>query len=69
MQKILPDPEPSLWVNLNRDEFCSLPGPAARWAGQSHLIGEFRDLAGLTPAGYLRSRIDGPNHVQVSPPG
>ena len=27
VQKILPDAEPSLWVNLNRDEFRSLPGP------------------------------------------
>lgn len=35
------------------------------YSDQSHLIGEFRDLAGVTPAGYLRSRIDGPNHLQV----
>ena len=27
VQKILPDAEPSLWVNLNRDEFRSLGGP------------------------------------------
>ena len=27
VQRILPDPEPSLWVNLNRDEFRSLGGP------------------------------------------
>ena len=27
VQKILPDPEPSVWVNLNRDEFRSLRGP------------------------------------------
>jgi AraC-like DNA-binding protein len=27
VQKILPDPEPSLWVNLNRDEFRSFRGP------------------------------------------
>lgn len=39
------------------------------YCDQSHLIDEFRDLAGLTPADYLRSRIDGPNHVRVSPAG
>lgn len=35
------------------------------YSDQSHLIDEFRDLAGVTPAGYLRSRIDGPNHLRV----
>ena len=35
------------------------------YSDQSHLIDEFRELAGVTPAGYLRSRIDGPNHLRV----
>ncbi len=35
------------------------------YSDQSHLVGEFRDLAGVTPAEYLRSRIDGPNHLRV----
>lgn len=39
------------------------------YSDQAHLIDEFRDLAGLTPADYLRSRADGPNHLRVSPPG
>ncbi|HEY2127481.1 MAG TPA: helix-turn-helix domain-containing protein [Streptosporangiaceae bacterium] len=90
VQRILPDPEPSVWTNLNRDEFRSLRGPGhgridrvtralaaqsgADWAAvaaghgysdQSHLVDEFRDLAGVTPAEYLRSRIDGPNHLWV----
>jgi hypothetical protein len=45
VQKILPDPEPSVWVNLNRAEFRSLgaPGhgrvPGATLAGpQSHAL-------------------------------
>ena len=38
------------------------------YCDQSHLIDEFRDLAGTTPAGYLRDRVDGPNHLRVSPP-
>ncbi len=29
------------------------------YSDQSHLIDEFRDLAGVTPAGYLRSRSTG----------
>ncbi len=37
------------------------------YSDQSHLIDEFRDLAGVTPAEYLRSRIDGPNHLRVQP--
>jgi AraC-like DNA-binding protein len=38
------------------------------YSDQSHLIDEFRDLVGITPADYLRSRADGPNHLRVSPP-
>ena len=33
-------------------------------ADQPHLAGEFRELAGVTPTGYLRSRVNGPNHVR-----
>jgi AraC-like DNA-binding protein len=34
------------------------------YADQPHLADEFRDLAGVTPTGYLRSRVNGPNHVR-----
>jgi AraC-like DNA-binding protein len=33
------------------------------YADQPHLTDEFRALAGVTPREYLRSRIDGPNHL------
>jgi methylphosphotriester-DNA--protein-cysteine methyltransferase len=39
----------------------------AAWHGycdQAHLVDEFRDLADVTPAGYLRSRVNGPNHLR-----
>jgi transcriptional regulator GlxA family with amidase domain len=36
------------------------------YADQPHLAGEFRELAGVTPTGYLRSRVNGPNHLRVS---
>jgi AraC-like DNA-binding protein len=35
------------------------------YSDQPHLIDEFRDLAGVTPGEYLRSRVDGPNHLRV----
>ena len=35
------------------------------YADQPHLTDEFRELAGVTPTEYLRSRIDGPNHLRV----
>jgi len=34
------------------------------YADQPHLADEFRELAGVTPAEYLRSRVDGPNHLR-----
>ena len=34
------------------------------YADQPHLADEFRELAGVTPAEYLRSRMDGPNHLR-----
>jgi AraC-like DNA-binding protein len=34
------------------------------YADQPHLADEFRDLVGVTPAEYLRSRINGPNHLR-----
>ena len=39
---------------------------AARYGycDQAHLTGEFRELVGVTPAGYLRSRVNGPNHLR-----
>ena len=36
------------------------------YADQSHLADEFRELAGVTPGEYLRSRVNGPNHLRVS---
>jgi AraC-like DNA-binding protein len=54
-------------------------GVAARhgYADQPHLVEEFRQLVAVTPTEYLRSRVDGPNHlrfpgdggVEVSPRG
>jgi len=37
------------------------------YADQPHLAGEFRDLAGVTPGEYLRSRVNGPNHLRPTP--
>jgi AraC-like DNA-binding protein len=34
------------------------------YADQPHLADEFRELADVTPTGYLRSRMDGPNHLR-----
>ena len=34
------------------------------FADQPHLADEFRSLAGVTPTEYLRSRVNGPNHVR-----
>jgi len=31
----------------------------------AHLADEFRDLVGVTPGGYLRSRVNGPNHLRL----
>ena len=33
------------------------------YADQSHLADEFRELVGVTPTEYLRSRVNGPNHL------
>ena len=42
-------------------------GVAARhgYADQPHLVEEFRQLVGVTPTGYLRSRVNGPNHLRM----
>jgi AraC-like DNA-binding protein len=37
------------------------------YADQPHLADEFRALAGVTPGEYLRSRINGPNHLRPGP--
>ena len=34
------------------------------YCDQAHLADEFRDLVGVTPAGYLLSRVNGPNHLR-----
>jgi AraC-like DNA-binding protein len=34
------------------------------YADQPHLSDEFRQLVGVTPAEYLRSRVNGPNHLR-----
>jgi AraC-like DNA-binding protein len=36
------------------------------YADQSHLADEFRAIADVTPGEYLRSRINGPNHLRTS---
>lgn len=33
------------------------------YADQSHLADEFRELVGVTPTEYVRSRVNGPNHL------
>lgn len=35
------------------------------YADQPHLADEFRELVGVTPTEYLRSRVNGPNHLRV----
>jgi AraC-like DNA-binding protein len=39
---------------------------AARYGycDQAHLADEFRELVAITPTGYLRSRVNGPNHLR-----
>ena len=37
------------------------------YADQPHLADEFRELAGVTPTEYLRSRVNGPNHLLFLP--
>jgi AraC-like DNA-binding protein len=39
------------------------------YADQPHLVDEFRQLVGVTPTEYLRSRIDGPNHLRFPEAG
>jgi AraC-like DNA-binding protein len=34
------------------------------YCDQAHLVDEFRELVGVTPTGYLRSRVNGPNHLR-----
>ena len=34
------------------------------YCDQAHLSDELRELVGVTPAGYLRSRVNGPNHLR-----
>ena len=43
-------------------------GVAARhgYADQPHLVEEFGQLVGVTPTEYLRSRINGPNHLRFA---
>lgn len=39
------------------------------YADQPHLADEFRDLIDVTPGEYLRSRINGPNHLRFPSQG
>ncbi len=59
VQKILPDAEPSLWVNLNRDEFRSLGGP-----GPSRVPGAM--LAGPRGRALVTEFEAGRAHIWVS---
>jgi hypothetical protein len=59
VQKILPDAEPSLWVNLNRDEFRSLGGP-----GPSRVPGAM--LAGPRSRALVTEFEAGRAHIWVS---
>jgi AraC-like DNA-binding protein len=34
------------------------------YSDQPHLADEFRELVGVTPSEYLRSRVNGPNHLR-----
>ena len=34
------------------------------YCDQAHLADEFQELVGVSPAGYLRSRVNGPNHLR-----
>ena len=34
------------------------------YSDQAHLADEFRELVGVTPSEYLRSRVNGPNHLR-----
>ena len=34
------------------------------YSDQAHLADEFAELVGITPTGYLRSRVNGPNHLR-----
>ncbi|HEV2251597.1 MAG TPA: helix-turn-helix transcriptional regulator [Streptosporangiaceae bacterium] len=38
------------------------------YADQPHLAEEFRQLVGVTPTEYLRSRVNGPNHLRFAQP-
>ena len=38
------------------------------YADQPHLVDEFRQLGGVTPTQYLRSRMNGPNHLWPNVP-
>jgi AraC-like DNA-binding protein len=61
-------------VRRLRRVVCGLDGQArVDWAAtaarygycdQAHLADEFRELADVTPGEYLRSRVNGPNHLR-----
>jgi AraC-like DNA-binding protein len=36
------------------------------YADQPHLVEEFGQLVGVTPTEYVRSRLDGPNHLRFA---
>jgi AraC-like DNA-binding protein len=54
---------------LPRGEAVDWAGIAARhgYCDQAHLIGEFRELAGITPGAYLAAVGPEPNHVPLRP--
>lgn len=38
------------------------------YVDQPHLVDEFRQLVGITPTEYLRSRVNGPTHLRFPLP-
>ncbi len=57
--------------DLDRQTEVDWAAAAAKhgYADQSHLADEFRELVGVTPSEYLRSRVNGPNHLRFPSAG
>jgi AraC-like DNA-binding protein len=66
VENILPGPG-VVW-DLDRSSSVDWAEVAARhgYADQPHLVEEFRQLVGVTPTAYLRSRLNGPNRLRFA---